>query len=62
MKIEIHLTNGMKFTADVTGYNGTDFTKMLNNHQIGHVNIGDIVLSKNAVLMILPVTGDPEVE
>lgn len=55
MNIEIHLNNGMKFTANVTGYNGEDFTKSLNNPQISHVNIGDLVLSKHSILIILPV-------
>lgn len=55
MEIEIHLNNGMKFTANVTGYEGGAFTEQLNNPQINHVNIGDLVLSKHAVLMIMPV-------
>lgn len=55
MEIEIHLNNGMKFTATVTGYSGDEFTKSLNNPQINHVNIGDLVLSKHAVVMVMPV-------
>lgn len=55
MTIEIHLNNGMKFTADVAGYNGTEFTKQLNNPQVNHVNIGDLVLSKHAVVLVMPV-------
>lgn len=59
MEIEIHLNNGMKFTANVTGYNGSDFTAQLNNSQINHVNIGDLVINKHAVLMIMPVQKAP---
>lgn len=55
MKIEIHLTNGMKFTATVEGYSGEEFTKALNNPQVNHVNIGDLVLSKHAVTLVMPV-------
>ena len=55
MKIEIYLNNGMKFTADVTGYSGKDFTADLNNPQLNHINIGDVVMSKHAILMVMPV-------
>lgn len=55
MKIEIHLNNNMKFTANVTGYNGESFTAQLNNPQINHVNIGDLVLNKHSVLLVMPV-------
>lgn len=58
MKIEIHLNTGMKFTAHVEGYKGTEFAKVLNNPQITHVSIGDLVLSKHALLMIVPVNDD----
>lgn len=59
MKIEIHLNNGMKFTADVTGYNGAEFTTQLNNPQISFVNIGDLVLSKHTIILTMPVTNEP---
>lgn len=55
MKIEVLLNNGMKFTAEVTGYSGAEFTKMLNNPQTSHVNIGDLVMSKHAVMTVMPV-------
>lgn len=54
MEIEIHLNNGMKFTADVEGYRGDLFTKSLNNPQASHVNIGDVVLSKHSILLVMP--------
>lgn len=61
MAIEIHLNNGMVFTANVMGYNGTEFTKQLNNPQVNHVNIGDLVLSKHAVVLVMPVQEHTEV-
>lgn len=55
MDIEIHLTNGMKFTAStVEGYTGKSFTEQLNNPQIQYINIGDLVLNRNAILIIMP--------
>lgn len=60
MNIEIHLNNGMKFTATVEGYSGDEFSKALNNPQINHVNIGDLVLSKHAVLLVMPVQEELE--
>lgn len=54
MKIEIHLNNGLMFTADVDGYNGEDFAKALNNPQTGHVNIGDVVIQKHSILIVMP--------
>lgn len=55
MQIEIHLNNGMKFTAEVSDYSGSEFTKALNNPQITFVNIGDLTLNKHTVLLVMPV-------
>lgn len=62
MEIEIHLNNGMKFTANVEGYSGDSFTKALNSPQTNHVNIGDLVLSKHSILLVLPVNTIKEEE
>lgn len=62
MKIEIHLNNGFKFTATVEGYEGALFAQQLNNPQISHVNIGDLVLSKHAVLIVMPADVTEKVE
>lgn len=58
MKIEIHLNNGMKFTATVEGYSGDEFTKALNDRDVSHVNIGDLVLNKHTVLLVMPVNDE----
>lgn len=60
MKIEIHLNNGMKFTADVEGYDGDQFSKALNSQSISHVNIGDVVINKHTVLLVMPVQDKEE--
>lgn len=62
MKIEIHLNNGMKFTADVEGYDGGTFTQALNNPQVNHVNIGDLVLSKHSVILVMPKVSETEMK
>ncbi len=45
----------MKFTAEVEGYTGSEFTKALNDQKVTHVNIGDLVLNKHTVLLVMPV-------
>lgn len=54
MNITIYLNNSMQFTATVEGYNAAEFSAQLNNQQITMVSIGDIVLNKHAVMMIVP--------
>jgi sRNA-binding regulator protein Hfq len=54
MNITIYLNNSMQFNATVEGYNAADFSAQLNNPQITMVSIGNIVLNKHAVMMIVP--------
>lgn len=54
MNITIYLNNGMKFNATVEGYDASDFSTQLNSQQITMVSIGNIVLNKHAVMMIVP--------
>lgn len=54
MNITIYLNNGMQFNATVEGYDAAEFSVQLNNQQITMVSIGDIVLNKHAVMMIVP--------
>lgn len=54
MNITIYLNNGMQFNATVEGYDATEFSAQLNNQQITMVSIGNIVLNKHAVMMIVP--------
>lgn len=56
MNITIFLGNGQSLNADVEDYNPVEFTQSLNNPQILMVNIGDIVINKHAVQMIVPST------
>lgn len=44
----------MQFNATVEGYDAGDFSTQLNNPQITMVSIGNIVLNKHAVMMIVP--------
>lgn len=52
--LTIYLNNGMQFTAEVEGYDATEFAVGLNNPQITVVSIGDIVLNRHAILMVVP--------
>ena len=54
MNITIYLNNGMQFNASVEGYDAAEFSTKMNNPQITVMSIGDIVLSKHAVMMIVP--------
>ena len=54
MKITIYLNNNMQFTADVEEYNASDFTSKMNSPQIVMINIGDIVINKNNIMMVIP--------
>lgn len=59
MNITIYLNNGMQFQATVEGYNAVEFSASLNNPQITMVSIGNIVLNKHAVMMIVPTESLP---
>lgn len=54
MNITIYLNNGMQFKATVEGYDAADFATKMNNPQLVVISIGNIVLNKNAVMMIVP--------
>ena len=54
MNITIYLNNGMKFDANVEGYDAVDFSNKMNNPQLVTVSIGDIVVSKHAILLVIP--------
>lgn len=54
MKITIYLNNGMQFTADVEGYDAADFSNKMNNPQMVTISIGNIVVNKHAVMMVVP--------
>ena len=54
MKITIYLNNGLQFNATAEGYDATDFSTKINNPQLTVIPIGDMVLNKHAVMMIVP--------
>lgn len=54
MNITIYLNNGMEFKASVEGYNAAEFSTKLNNPQLQVITIGDIVVNKHAVMMVVP--------
>lgn len=54
MKITIFLNNGLQFNATVETYHPSEFTTSMNNPQVTMISIGDMILNKNAVMMIIP--------
>lgn len=54
MQIKIYLNNGLTFTADAAEYNGSGFAKAINDPQLQVVSIGDLVISKHAILLVAP--------
>lgn len=60
MDITIYLNNGMQFNATVEGFNGAEFAEKMNNPQLNVLSIGDVVINKHAVMMIVPSTAVKE--
>ena len=56
MKVQISLNNGMSVTADLEGYNASELAAKINDPKLLMITIGDIVVNKNAVFLIAPVT------
>lgn len=54
MNITVYLNNGMQFNASVEGYDAADFSTKMNNPQLTVISIGNIVLNKHAVMMVIP--------
>lgn len=54
MQIKIYLNNGITFTADAAEYNGGKFAEAINNRETQVVSIGDLVISKHAILLVAP--------
>lgn len=61
MNLTIILNNGMQFTAQVENYDPVAFATTLNNNQVTVVNIGNVVLSRHAILMVVPTESMGEV-
>lgn len=54
MQIKIYLNNGITFTADAAEYNGASFAQAINDRDSQVVSIGDLVISKHAILLVAP--------
>lgn len=54
MNMTIYLNNGLQFSAVIENFNAAEFTQTQNNPNTAFVCIGNIVLNKHAVMMILP--------
>ncbi|WP_366160539.1 hypothetical protein ABXS71_16765 [Bacillus infantis] len=56
MKIQISLHDGTAISADVQNYNAAEMAKDLNDPKILMVTVGQIIVNKNAVKLIAPVS------
>ncbi|GKV64669.1 MULTISPECIES: hypothetical protein [unclassified Sporosarcina] len=54
MQIKIYLNNGITFTANAAEYNGAAFAKAINDREAQVVAVGDLVISKHAILLVAP--------
>lgn len=53
-KIQVFLQDGTVITADMENYNATDLSLKLNDPKLLMVQIGEIIVNKNAVKLIAP--------
>jgi hypothetical protein len=54
-KIQISLHDGNVITAEVASYNSADLANKLNDPKLLMVQVGDAIINKNAVKLIIPV-------
>lgn len=52
--IQISLNDGQVITANVESYNATELSTKLNDPKLLMVTVGDIIINKNVVKMIMP--------
>lgn len=55
-KVQISLHDGMVITVDVPDYNAPELASSLNDPKLLMVNIGQVIINKNAVKLIIDVT------
>lgn len=60
--IQVVLHDNKTFTFSIENYNSVELTEMLNNTTLTVVNIGSLIVNRNAVKLVLPVTVEPTVE
>lgn len=54
MNLTMYLNNGMSFNISVEGYNASEFSTLMNDSKVVTVSIGDIIVNKNAIFLIIP--------
>lgn len=54
MNLTVYLNNGMSFNISVEGYNAQEFSKMMNESSIVTVAIGNMIVNKNGIFLIVP--------
>lgn len=54
--IQVFLHDGNTITASVTSYNAEDLATKMNDQRILMISVGDMVVNKNVVKYITPVT------
>lgn len=60
MAIRIVLNTGEEIVGEVGSYDALELAKQLNNNQVMFITIGDYILHKQSIKMIIPVTSGGE--
>ena len=60
MAIRIVLNTGEEIVGEVGSYDALDLAKQLNNNQVMFITIGDYILHKQSIKMIIPVMSGGE--
>jgi hypothetical protein len=55
-KIQIQLNDGNILNADVVDYNATDLASRLNDQKIFVIQVGEVIINKGIIKLIMPVT------
>jgi hypothetical protein len=58
-KIQVTLNDNTTITASVEGYDASNLSDKLNDPKLLMVTIGNVIVNKNAVKMIMPVVEPP---
>lgn len=54
MMITIYLNTGEELTGEVENFDAMELSKQLNNHQITFITIGNYIVHKQSIRMIVP--------
>lgn len=54
-KIQISFNDGTVFNADIVDYNAVDLAAKMNDQRIFVIQIGDAIISKGIIRLIMPV-------